>query len=60
MTAVQLLEVREAEDETPCRACPAPIRPGQRMVLVQGRGNVHLRCLVILATDSSERRNANG
>jgi hypothetical protein len=59
MTAGQLLEVRRADTELECRACPEPIRVGQGAALILGRGRVHIKCLLILATDASERRNAD-
>ena len=59
MTALQLLEVRRADTGMQCRACPQPIRAGQRAALVLGRGQVHLRCLLTLDTDATEGHDAD-
>jgi hypothetical protein len=53
--AAQVLSVTEAEDDqTACRRCARPIRRGQRIVLVLGTGNVHLRCLISHQADDTD------
>ena len=52
--AAPVVSVKRAEnDDTVCRRCDRPIRRGQRIVLLAGVGNTHLRCLVVGQADET-------
>jgi hypothetical protein len=51
MTAI--ISVERAHFDTPCRKCGRDILRGQRIVLVAGTGQVHLRCLLTPAAQSA-------